>query len=794
MKYIRLLNTLTKKDVLLAGSKAVLLSEVQRAGIKTTPGFVLTVSAFNEFFRKNKIIPFIRAGNLPLVREAVLKGVIPQKIKSEVMEAFKKLGASKVAVRSSSPFEDTLRGAAAGQFETFLNIPEEEVFESIKKVWTSLFAERAVSYAKQNKGDSTKLSMAVLVQAMVESDVSGVAFSINPATLDDKFVVIEGCKGLCDKLVDGKISPERFTVQKNNLAVMENGFMLSTEKLEHALISDADLKRISSHVICLENYLGFHVDTEWALCRGELFFLQCRPVTAIEHMKKNTDVWSNVNIAEVLPGQNYPLVVSFCSTTIGAAGKKASGMHENLEIMRGIKGRLYFNISAIEDHLRNNLGMTKFSVSLLFGGEKSEIPGPSRIKLKSMLKLLKFGLGLFISSLFLQSWLKKFTAEAKVQAKDWEEQADKAVTLEEMVSLKKRIILVIRENITKSFNALILPLFWIDIYNKAAKKYLPDIMDKHLLLSGDFEGVEILSGFKALWTVSRLLQEKRELAGEFLKTSNTSEAETVINKDVEIKAAYDKFIELYGYRCVKEIDFSQPRWQEDRSFIINNLRTYVQARDNLSPDRKEEDLLAKRQELLQSLKKDTPSWKLSILTFLAKKARTGQNTRELVKSSLIRSFVPIRKVILKTAKLLLEKKLIKEEVDIFFLLDSEFDGLLYDIKPLKHIPARKLEYLKNRDIYLPDVITDLDLLVGKGQYEPSPDIKELKGLAVSRGKVIGIARVIMRAEDIGRLLPDDILVTDHTDPGWTPAFVAISALVTNTGGLLSHASIVAREY
>jgi len=158
MKYIRLLNTLTKKDVLLAGSKAVLLSEVQRAGIKTTPGFVLTVSAFNEFFRKNKIIPFIRAGNLPLVREAVLKGVIPQKIKSEVMEAFKKLGASKVAVRSSSPFEDTLRGAAAGQFETFLNIPEEEVFESIKKVWTSLFAERAVSYAKQNKGDSTKLS------------------------------------------------------------------------------------------------------------------------------------------------------------------------------------------------------------------------------------------------------------------------------------------------------------------------------------------------------------------------------------------------------------------------------------------------------------------------------------------------------------------------------------------------------------------------------------------------------------------------------------------------------------
>jgi len=214
----------------------------------------------------------------------------------------------------------------------------------------------------------------------------------------------------------------------------------------------------------------------------------------------------------------------------------------------------------------------------------------------------------------------------------------------------------------------------------------------------------------------------------------------------------------------------------------------------LSPGVNEQKLLAKREVLLQRLRKEMPGWKVSLLAWLAGKARKGQNTRELVKSSLIRIFVPFRKIILKSAKLLLEKQLLKEDIDIFFLLDSELDRIDIDTAPLRYIQDRKLEYLKNRDIYLPNVITDLNLLAGKGQYEPSPDIKELKGLAVSMGKVTGTAKVIISSGDIGRLLPGDILVTDHTDPGWTPVFVTISALVTNTGGLLSHASIVAREY
>ncbi|MFH1073746.1 MAG: PEP/pyruvate-binding domain-containing protein [Candidatus Firestonebacteria bacterium] len=794
MKYICLINTLAKKDAAISGSKAALLGEIQRAGVKTPSGFVITAAAWDKLLKKNKITALISSNNLPAARENILKAIIPENIKTEILEAFRKMGVSRVAVRSSSPFEDTLRGAAAGQFDTFLNVSEEKLLESVKKVWASTFSARAVSYAKQNGVDIKKLSMAVLVQGMIESEVSGVAFSINPATLDERFVVIEACKGLGDKLVEGRITPDRFTVKKNNLSVMENGYMLSKEKLANSLLSDPELKRISSHVICLEKYFGFHTDTEWALCRGELYFLQCRPVTTLKKLKNNTDVWSNMNIAEVLPGQNYPLVVSFCLTIIEIAVKTASGMPAESEIIRGVKGRLYFNLSAIEDHFRNNLGIKNFSAALLFGGEKTENPKPGRIRLKYMPKLFKLGFGLLVSSLRMQRWLKKFTRDIPNITKEWEKEAEKTVTFEEIIELKKIIINHCRNDIAKSFGALMIPLIWIDIYNRVAKKMMKKAEDRHILLSGEFNKIEILSGFKLLWKISRMIKADEKLAVEFLKTEDTAEAEVVINRDLQIKASYDKFMEDYGYRCVKEIDFSQPRWGEDRGFIINNLKTYVKAPDNLSPEKREQDLLLKRRELLDKLKKEMPLWKVSMLSWLSGKARKGQNSRELIKGSLIRIFVPFRKVILKMAELLIEKKLIEESTDIFFLLEEEFDRLDSDISPLRHISGRKLEYLKNRDIYLPDVITDLDLLVGKGQYEPSPDIKELKGLAVSQGRITGTARVIMRAEDIGRIIPGDILVTDHTDPGWTPVFVTISALVTNTGGLLSHASIVAREY
>jgi len=794
VRKILLLNTLAKKNCAIAGCKAAFLGEVLLAGVKTPPGFVLTVSVFDEIIRKNKLLPLIKAGNLSVVREKILNSVLPLSIEKELQLAFRALGAEKVAVRSSSPFEDTLKNSAAGQFDSFLNVGEKELIETVKKVWASTFSDRAAAYAKHNFTDINKFSMAVLIQKMATGTAAGVAFSVHPVTLDEKFMVIEACKGSGEKLVEGKVNPERFTVQKSNLAVMENGFMASTEKLVGAAVSDAELKRIASHVICLENHFGFYTDTEWALEAGELYFLQCRPCTSVKPAANKADVWSNVNIAEVLPGQNYPLVVSFCSKTVDRALKRSAGIPAGIEILRGIKGRLYFNLSAIEGHFRNNLGMTNFSAALLFGGEKTKTQGVSGVKFKYKLKLFKLGAGLLLSSIALQGWLKRFTKKIPEETRDLLLKTERAGTLEELVSLKKILIAGFREDIAKSFNALIIPLLWLDLYHKAAKKWLRNVEERHLLLSGDFEGVEIFLGFKALWEIARRLKSKEILAQKFLAAVNTAAAEAVVNEEPEIHALYKEFIETQGYRCVKEIDFSQPRWSEDRSFIIDNLKNYIKAGESLDPASIEQALLVKRQELAEKLKKELPAWKVSLLLLLAEKARKGQNARETVKSSLIRIFVPLRKVLIKTALLLKTEKLLQEENDIYFLLDEEFDALSFDTTPLGHISGRKLEYLKNRDIYLPDVITDLDLLIGKGQYEPSPDIKEMQGLAISRGKIIGIARVILRAEDIGELLPGEVLVTDHTDPGWTPAFVTISALVTNTGGLLSHASIVAREY
>ena len=814
MRYIKPLNLLTVRDTSTFGSKASMLGELIRAGLKVPPGFAVNLKAFDLFLKTAGVKELLKTKEPAFIRETILKSKFPDKIAKEISESCKKLNLKNVAVRSSSPFEDGKDRAAAGQFDSFLNVPQEEIFEAVKKVWASTYNEKALAYAKRGGVGITDLAMVVVVQQMLKSDCSGVAFSLDPVTMDDKFVVIEACYGLGEALVSGKIDPSGYSVNKGNLSISSfrqgrqdvecvfseggAGFTeykkVAPEKACKNVLSDPEVMMITSQVMCVEKNFKMYVDVEWSMVDGTLYFLQVRPATALKPAKNNSDVWSNVNIAEVLPGQNYPLVVSFCSTTIDVAIKMAAGMPSENEIIRGVKGRLYFNLTAIEDHFRVNLGMKDFSAALLFGGEKTEIPKPSRIEFKYLVKLFKLGLGLLISSISLQSWLKKFVKNIKNETGEWGKEAEKAGTLWEIIKLKKMLIERCRDDITKSFTALIIPMMWIDNFNKTAKKWLKRPEDGIILLSGEFSRIEIISGFKALWRISRLIKADPGFSAAFLKTQSMAGAEILINEKKEIKKAYEEFLDEYGHRCPKEIDFSQPRWYEDRSFIIDNLRTYIKAEDSLNPERKEQELLVKRQELIENLRKELPGWKVSLLAWLAKKARKGQNTRELVKGSLIRIFVPFRKVVLKIAKMLMEQKLITEEVDIFFLLDEEVDRLDVDKEPLKKIRGRKLEYLKNRDIYLPNVITDLELLIGKGQYEPSPDIKELKGLPVSHGKIIGTARVIMRPEDIGRLLPKDIMVTDHTDPGWTPAFVTIAALITNTGGLLSHASIVAREY
>lgn len=237
---------LNKADaVKLAGGKGAALSKMIQAGFRVPDGFVVTTAA--------------KTMNYSLT--------------DEILATFDKLGAKKVAVRSSAVSEDGVKDAWAGQMDTFLNIDRKSLTKAIEKCWRSAGSERAKAYAKEKGLKAGRV--AVVVQEMVDGDVSGVAFSINPISQNKDEMVIEAVRGLADKLVSGETTPQTYVLDRQGEFV--------NKKLQqlNPLLSKKDRYQLAESLINLEKYFGFPVDAEWTFKNGQLFILQCRPITTL---------------------------------------------------------------------------------------------------------------------------------------------------------------------------------------------------------------------------------------------------------------------------------------------------------------------------------------------------------------------------------------------------------------------------------------------------------------------------------------------------------------------------------
>lgn len=229
-------------DIRLVGGKAKALGELMRAGFNVPGGFVVTTAA---------------DGNL-----------------KPALESFDKLGAERVAVRSSGVAEDGANDAWAGQMDSFLNVNKGELLDKIQACFESSKSDRARAYAKERKINAGKV--AVIVQKMVPAQISGVAFSAHPVTGDLNQIIIEAVKGLGEKLVSGIATPDTYVVDKKNQTIIEKHLPGKEQSLP-----EARLQEISRMIIKIEELFGFPVDVEWAYSDGQLFILQSRPITTL---------------------------------------------------------------------------------------------------------------------------------------------------------------------------------------------------------------------------------------------------------------------------------------------------------------------------------------------------------------------------------------------------------------------------------------------------------------------------------------------------------------------------------
>lgn len=250
MSYIKTFDQISKDDVQNVGGKGASLGEMFNARLPVPPGFVIATEAYNK----------------PLTPA----------LEKEIFNAFEHLKTKKVAVRSSAIAEDSKTSSWAGQLESYLNIAKENLIKNIKKCWSSIKSERALAYANERNLSEEQLTVAVVVQKMIDSEVSGVTFTANPITNNLNEIMIESGFGLGELVVGGMITPDNFIVNKKTLKIKNKTIQNKSS------LSDWQIKKLAKLSLQIEKLFKSPQDIEWALEKNKFYILQSRPITTLK--------------------------------------------------------------------------------------------------------------------------------------------------------------------------------------------------------------------------------------------------------------------------------------------------------------------------------------------------------------------------------------------------------------------------------------------------------------------------------------------------------------------------------
>lgn len=314
---IKTFKKLSKNDANIAGGKGASLGEMTQAGIPVPSGFVILADAFEKFLvatdlnvEIESILEKVDHQKIHTIENAsekiqawILQARMPKSIKEEIEKEFRKLGVKFVAVRSSATAEDGAEAAWAGQLESFLNTTEKTLLENVQKCWASLFTPRAIFYRFEKKLHKQKISVAVVVQKMIQSEKSGIAFSVHPVTEDPNQLIIEAGFGLGEAIVSGSVTPDSYVVEKNSKNIIDINVSRQKEGLyqkpkggsvwktlgkkgETQVLSEKEIKELSELIIKIENHYGFPCDIEWAQENGKFYIVQSRPITTLVRMRQ----------------------------------------------------------------------------------------------------------------------------------------------------------------------------------------------------------------------------------------------------------------------------------------------------------------------------------------------------------------------------------------------------------------------------------------------------------------------------------------------------------------------------
>lgn len=760
---------------------------------------------------------------------------VPPSILDEIKVWFGKNAESKsYAVRSSAIDEDGAQFSFAGQFETFLHVPFDQLSEHICKIWQSTVADRVITYRTENNLP-LNFGIGVVIQEMLEPEVAGVAFGLNPVSGNTNEKVVSAVYGLGEGLVSGELNADTFHVTSDSIDSSlvakthqmvrgDDGKGVSmidvTEDLQNKpSLNENQLREIERILDQLNKHLEGPQDIEFAVVDSKVYLLQTRPVTAAGNKPEGEYIlWDNSNIIESYPGISTPLTYSFIIKMyemvyrqfVGLLGVKEHEIDRHKEVFANtlglVRGRVYYNLLSWYKMLAMLPGYSinaEFMENMMGVKERFKLKEDYRMgKGLARLRIL----GMVFKMIRLQRRLPKerdrFLAQletimAEYQAMDYSQMSPQEIA-SHYARFESTLLLKWKAPLINDFFAMI----WFGILQKQTSKLCPEEPNIHNdLLCGSQDIISVEPIHRSM-SISRNISANEECKTLFTERSPKEIWDILSNGQFpEIKEEIDTYIELFGNRCVGELKLETISYGQDPTLFVKVIKSYVEQgiTERQGTDNIEDQLRQNAEDRMNAKLKGKPIKRWWFRKAL-KKARDLVSNRENLRYERTRGFGMVRTMFSHLGERLAADGIIEHPRDVFYLeldeiLALQSSPLSNDIKTI--ISDRKQEFAAYHEQRDPEErfftygnnFTD-EYIYSTEKMEPIEG--DLSGIGCCPGRVQAKVRVVKDPNEIDSL-NGDILVTSSTDPGWVTLFPTASAIIVERGSLLSHSAIVSRE-
>ena len=811
------------------GGKAAQLAELSRIeGVRVPPGFCVSTDAFwmavaatpslgdgiDELSRCNPDDRDALRTLCATIRGQIEAALLPTGLGESVTRLIAAGGeAAAWAVRSSATAEDLPAASFAGQYDTYLNvIGVPAVLRHISRCWASLFSERAVMYRARTGVGHLAAGMAVIVQRLLDPQSAGVLFTADPVTSNRTVACVEAVFGLGEALVSGRIEPDTYRVRHSTVISTSIGskpFAVRAAadggtaevpvpdcRRRQPVLTDEQIVQLVELGRRIEARLGAPQDIEWCLVDGLFHVVQSRPITTLFPIPAADDdeyhVYVSVGHGQMMTDAMRPLGISVWR-------------HTALIPMHEAGGRLFVDVTArlaspttraltldvfgrgdplMRDALETVLsrdGALPAAADAAPAGPPSATPPPEIETDPSIVADLIEHSRASIDALRREIRGRSGTALIDFIIGDFAE--------------LKRIL-----SDPRSHQAIMAGMTALQWLNEQLDTWLGEKGAGDTLMQSVSGNVTSEMG-RALLDVADTIRGHPEVVALLEHAGDDGFLDELarVPGGPEAREAIRAFLETYGMRCVGEIDITRPRWSEHPialvPLILGNVRNFEpgaarrQFEEGLHQAGKQErDLLCRLRAQPGGDEKAAETKRM------IDRLRTFIGYREYPKYAIVSRHFVYKQALLEEADRLVSRGVLRDREDIFFLNLEELGDV---VRTGRHdgqlVALRRADFVWQQALRPPRVLTsDGEALEGAYRRADVP-AGVLVGIGVSAGVVKGRARVV---HDIAQadLVPGDILVTVSTDPSWSPAFVAISGIVTEVGGLMTHGAVIAREY